>query len=186
MAADIRRMHSRKLDCDVEFTVETIFPQVRAMSEQPQKFRRSKIYVDKDVQKALLHQLVMQWVAVFSIMFVILVLAEVLKSGFSLDFAGAFLSALRKNTALFVAILVMSPCIVYQLIRLSHRFVGPMVSFRRSLCDLAEGKEVEPLYFRKNDFWCDIAENFNTILETVQQSESGRPVSDEQPEEVAV
>ena len=130
------------------------------------------IYVDKDVQRALLVQLIVQWIAVFSIMFLIFVLAEAIQAGFSTDFRGSLLAALRKNVALFVGIAVLTPCIIYQLMKLSHRFVGPMVSFRRAMRQLAAGEPVQPIHFRENDFWCDIAENFNVILQRMEQTDA--------------
>ena len=55
------------------------------------------------------------------------------------------------------------PVFVYDVIRLSHRFAGPIVSLKKNLRDMAKGEEVAPLRFRNNDFWKNLTEDMNSI-----------------------
>jgi signal transduction histidine kinase len=64
--------------------------------------------------------------------------------------------------ALLASLLVL-PVIVWDLLRLSHRFVGPMIRLRNAMRDLADGKQVRPISFREEDFWCEFAEEFNRL-----------------------
>jgi hypothetical protein len=56
---------------------------------------------------------------------------------------------------------LMLPILILDVIRVSHRFVGPMCRLRNAMRDVADGKSVPSLRFRKGDFWFDLAEDFN-------------------------
>ncbi len=64
---------------------------------------------------------------------------------------------------LTIVFLVMLPAFIFDLLKLSHRFTGPVAKLRRALDELAAGKPVAPIRFRQHDFWQDAATNFNTI-----------------------
>ncbi|MDA1049225.1 MAG: hypothetical protein O3C40_01935 [Planctomycetota bacterium] len=55
------------------------------------------------------------------------------------------------------------PVIVWDLLRLSHRFVGPMIRLKNAMRDLADGKQVRPISFREGDFWCEFSAEFNRV-----------------------
>ena len=60
------------------------------------------------------------------------------------------------------------PMVVADVIRVSNRFAGPLVRLRRSMRALARGEHVEPIHFRKGDFWQEFAEEFNAVAARVQ------------------
>jgi len=68
---------------------------------------------------------------------------------------------------LFASGLVL-PFLLLDLVRVSHRFAGPVYRLRSSLRDLADGKTVAPITFRDNDFWYEVATEFNRVLERVR------------------
>ena len=87
--------------------------------------------------------------------------------------------------ALVVAALVL-PLILFDVVRISNRFVGPVYRLRQSMRRLARGEEVQPIKFREGDFWQTFADEFNHILAmdreaasqgppTQQTSSGGRP-----------
>jgi hypothetical protein len=60
-------------------------------------------------------------------------------------------------------------------IRLSNRFVGPARRLGDSLRTLAEGGEVQPVHFRDEDFWQEMARDLNRVsgrLAAVEKSVS--------------
>ena len=66
----------------------------------------------------------------------------------------------------------------------SHRFAGPVLRLRRSMRQLAQGEHVEPIKFRKGDFWPEFADEFNAVLARVQGQ--ARPdASDVRPASIA-
>ena len=59
---------------------------------------------------------------------------------------------------------------MYDIIRLSNKFVGPMYRLKANMRALAEGHRVEPIRFRDGDFWHDFAKEFNALAARVQPS----------------
>jgi hypothetical protein len=47
------------------------------------------------------------------------------------------------------------------IVRMSNRFVGPVVRLRGALRELAENRPAQPLNFRDDDFWRELATDFN-------------------------
>jgi hypothetical protein len=70
--------------------------------------------------------------------------------------------------ALVGAVLLM-PLVLFDIVRLSNRFAGPLLRLRRSLRALAKGEEVAPLKFREGDFWQDFAKEFNAVAERMNK-----------------
>jgi nitrate/nitrite-specific signal transduction histidine kinase len=60
------------------------------------------------------------------------------------------------------AVLVL-PIVLRDLLRLSHRWVGPILRLRAALSALSRGEHVPPLRFREGDYWQELAGDFNTI-----------------------
>ena len=79
------------------------------------------------------------------------------------------LSDVCQRFAPAAASLIIVPLIVMDLLRLSNRFAGPARRLQSALRDLAEGKEVPPLMFRDNDFWQEMAAEFNHVNGRISQ-----------------
>ncbi len=62
-----------------------------------------------------------------------------------------------------IASFLLLPLVIVDIIRISNRFVGPLLWLRRSMRALARGEYVEPIEFRGNDFWYDFADEFNAV-----------------------
>jgi hypothetical protein len=70
----------------------------------------------------------------------------------------------RHYGPVFVATLILLPLVVIDSLRLTNRFVGPMYRLRRALREAADGNVNRPLQFRDDDFWRDVAEDFNRAV----------------------
>lgn len=125
--------------------------------------KRSKLYVDKGVQGMLIRQLLIHWCIASLVMFLFLLIMQVFSAPMQLSLGGHLSALWAKYGILCVALLTVFPVFVYDSIKLSNRFAGPMVSFRISLENLAQGKPIESLNFRKRDFWHDISGDLNAI-----------------------
>jgi len=72
-------------------------------------------------------------------------------------------------TAMTLSLMLLLPMFIYNSFQLSHRFVGPVTQLRQVLRDLAEGKPVSPLTFRKGDYWQEMAEELNRAVEVLRK-----------------
>ena len=74
---------------------------------------------------------------------------------------------LRYAPALVIAI-ALTALMVIDLLRCTNRFAGPMVRTRRFLRSLAIGEQVEPITFRRGNYWRGYADALNAGLRRIQ------------------
>jgi hypothetical protein len=72
----------------------------------------------------------------------------------------------------FVAATLILPLVMWDAVRVSNRFAGPILRLRRELKRLADGEEVHPIYFREGDFWRDVANDYNRIALRLKELEA--------------
>ncbi len=146
------------------------------------KQNRKRLYVDKKVQGSLLRQLVFHWVLACFLIFLYLVTMETLRSGFEVGFYDNITAVRKEHGMLFLIMLVISPVFIYDSVKLSNRFVGPMISFRAALNKLSNGEDPGEIRFRQNDFWKELTNDFNKIsgeLNQLRGNADDSPSSDE-------
>lgn len=68
-----------------------------------------------------------------------------------------------------VCLVVLMPVMAYDAIRFSHRLVGPLVRFRRTMQAIANGEAVRPIKLREGDFLNELRDDFNLMLEALQK-----------------
>ncbi len=127
--------------------------------------KRTKLFVDSKVQGVLVRQLVCHWVVASFVVFVFLLIMQILSSPVKLPVSTHVADLFSKYGVLLVAVVAMFPVFMYDSIKLSNRIAGPMVSFRNSLTDLANGKAISKLHFRERDFWGDLGEQLNQVAD---------------------
>jgi hypothetical protein len=82
-------------------------------------------------------------------------------------------------------IMLLAPVIVYDILTLTNRFVGPVFRLRREMQRLVNQEECFELNFREGDYWTEMADLFNQVREEVlelreskklaERAMSGRP-----------
>lgn len=127
--------------------------------------RRGRLFADFGVQGQLLKHVFLHWIGFLLGTAAILVLIEMLSGT-----PGGLGRVRRMHAPTLVAIIMLAPIFIVDMIRFSHRFVGPVVRLRREMKDLAEGKINSPLEFRDGDYWHDLADDFNAIAKQLAES----------------
>ena len=128
---------------------------------------RKRLFVDPEVQGALVLRVLLYW-AVCLITIALMLLCWSIVRTPRLSYNHLDNMWFHYGPAL-IASCVMLPMVVVDLIRLSNRFAGPLLRLRRSMWALARGEHVEPIQFREGDFWQEFAEAFNAILIRMQR-----------------
>ena len=147
--------------------------------------KRKRLFVDPQVQGSLVRQLIIHWSLACLLIFLYLFALQAFSNGFALNFQENLVSMWQQFGILGLVLLVVSPVFIYDSVKLSNRFVGPMVSFRRAIRGLANGEEIAELNFRRGDFWKDITVDFNKISQELQQlraqqADAAQPTADQQ------
>jgi hypothetical protein len=135
--------------------------------------RRRKFWIDRDVQGALVSRVIFHWLLLFAISALFLPMFRLLNAA---QIDAPFSTLLRRawvDTApIFVFMLLLLPFFVWDTVKLSNRFAGPMYRIRKALGGLAAGKEVDPIRLRDDDFWKEAAHDFNVVRERLQSLEA--------------
>ena len=129
--------------------------------------KRKKTYVDHKVQGALLRQAVFHWFLVLAATSFLVFLLQVLTGGPSHSWSYDIHEAWSRYAPFIIALIAVTPPVIYDSLRLSNRFVGPIYRLRSAMHELANGGPAEPIHFRKNDFWHDLADDYNLILKRI-------------------
>lgn len=68
-----------------------------------------------------------------------------------------------------ICLVILVPVVAWDAIRFSHRLVGPLVRFRRTMQEVARGELVRPIKLREGDYLLDLRDDFNEMLEALQR-----------------
>ena len=131
------------------------------------QFKRKKFLVDNSVQGALALRTVFYWLACTTVTIGIATLLKLASGRAGME--TPYLDLANFCRPIAIASLLLLPVIAYDMVQMSNRFVGPIVRLRRSMIRLAQGEPVEPIIFRENDFWRDMAGEFNVIAAELQK-----------------
>jgi len=135
--------------------------------------RNPAFIIDRQVQGALLLRIVLYWMFCFLSMSVILLCWEAFHGG-SLRMVDLVSKIYYRYGPVLSASFVLLPIILLDVIRVSNRFVGPVLRLRQGLRDVADGRPAQPLNFRDDDFWRDLASDFNRAVARVARENSER------------
>ncbi len=154
----------------------------RVGSPSTPKTLRKRVFVDYKLQGTIVARIVLYWLGCQFTTAVLLFGFKAATGGEHIaDDMAAFYRMRLFGTVGFL------PLAVIDMVRLSHRFAGPMLRFRRAMQELSRGEDVEPLRFRNGDYWQDLATDFNALRDRVQGPSDNRvaePAPDEDLEAV--
>jgi len=126
-------------------------------------YRRTKHFIDSNVQGALARRIILHWLVFAIVTSLVLFILQVLSNPFR-PLADAMQDLWSVQGPFMLVMVFILPVFVVDTIKLSHRFAGPIFSLRREIREVAQGKAPRKMKFRQNDFWQDLAEDYNTML----------------------
>jgi hypothetical protein len=129
--------------------------------------QRSQNFVDSPVQGALLRRIFLHWCSFFFVLAAAVVSLETLLGDPAKNFSDRFWQEANSFKLIAVVMLSLLPAFMLDTIRFSNRFVGPVSRLRRGLRELKEGK-AERIQFRGNDFWTEMGNEFNGLIDLVE------------------
>ena len=127
---------------------------------------RKKTFIDAKVQGALVRRLVFHWAAFITVAAVVAFALQVLTNPFR-PLEQHLQDMWWTHGPFLLVMFFMLPVFIVDTIKLSHRFAGPIYRLRNVIKGMAEGQPFRPVQFREMDFWQDLADDFNTMIERV-------------------
>lgn len=132
--------------------------------------QRKRVFVDRAVQGALVWRMLAYWAACVLFITVPLLIGRTLVEPETYFFEQLGAVWRQFGPALTCTIVIL-PLVLYDVVKFTNRFAGPMFRLRREMRRLARGEPVRPMRFRGSDFWQQFAVSFNQIAERLQQVE---------------
>ncbi|TWU44526.1 hypothetical protein Poly51_60920 [Rubripirellula tenax] len=127
--------------------------------------KRRKALVDPEVQGGVLRKIAFHWLVFFICNALALMIWIRLFEQPDVAWGKTFGDTMRRFLPFFVITLALIPAFVWDTLKMTNRFAGPILRLRAALADASEGRAVAPLHFRSNDFWREIANNFNSLMD---------------------
>jgi hypothetical protein len=97
-------------------------------------------------------------------------------------------SSFWSNHGPYLAVMiVMLPIFVWDTFKLTNRVVGPFCRLRSTIRSIAQDGQPRTVSFRKADYWKELAEDFNGMIERLDGSKTSTQTAepDEQASELA-
>jgi len=123
---------------------------------------RRRLFIDRPVQSALLIRALLYWSVCLMTQLLFVFFFAVVSSSADAFYAQGHQLWWHLRLSVIGATLLL-PMILLDILRLSHRWVGPVFRLRTSLQALSRGKFVSPIRFREGDFWQELAGDFNVV-----------------------
>ncbi len=137
------------------------------------KHARKQNYIDSQVQGALLKRIVLHWFLYFIVAGLAIVLLQAMLGGPQGDpLATRVMQEASEFTLVGLILVCIFPAFLLDTIRFSNRFVGPVGRLRKYLRHLGQEQNTEELSFRGNDFWSEMADEYNVVAELVENQAS--------------
>jgi hypothetical protein len=127
--------------------------------------KRHRVWVDPEVQGGVLKKIAIHWVVFFVCNALALTIWIRLFEQPDVPWGQTFGDTIKRFLPFFVITLALIPAFVWDTLKLTNRFAGPILRLRSALYAASQGQAVEPLHFRPNDFWAEIATNFNALMQ---------------------
>jgi hypothetical protein len=128
------------------------------------KPRRKKHFIDTCVQGALARRIIVHWLVFLAVGSLVAFILQVLSNPFR-PLSNHVHDMWYTHGPFLLVLLFLLPVFVVDTIKLSHRFAGPIYALRKAIREVASGQKARRLKFRKRDFWHDVANDYNSMLE---------------------
>ena len=126
--------------------------------------KRRRALVDPEVQGGVLRKIALHWVLFFICNALAMMIWIRLFEQPDANWGQTIGDTLLRFLPFFIITMALIPAFVWDTLKLTNRFAGPILRLRSALADASAGRAVSPLHFRTNDFWQEIAENFNSVM----------------------
>ena len=148
--------------------------------------RRKKKFVDRKVQGRLLIGIAAHWLLYFMLILCAIPMWHILTvSGFSEPFPKVLADSWGSMTPVFLFLAAVLPIFIWETVKFSNRFVGPMYRLHRTIQSINAGEKSQPIRFREDDFWHDLADDFNAMMKRFNEKQDSAP-KETQPEKELV
>lgn len=154
------------------------------MSAQDQQTHRKKLYINREVQGALILRSVLHWYFYMCAILLTVVIFTVIRDPSVLAIKLVFKSFVYFSPAI-VASVVLLPLFIWDILKASNKIAGPIYRLKNEMSLLASGGEVRELRFRDGDHWKELADEFNLLAKTLSAERESRNAIEKKQEQLS-
>ena len=140
---------------------------------------RKRLFVNREIQGRLLARTALYWMLYHGVLWMAMFLyryAEhrgAVQAGAPLrPFADLYGQFVNEHYSMWVCAVAILPIVLWDLLKFSHRVVGPLVPFQRAIESLTAGEKVAEVRFRHGDLLSNLQTTFNQYLTSLRTMES--------------
>lgn len=124
---------------------------------------RRKIWIDRMVQGGLVGRIILYWLSVVAYFAIGHIVFQWIDQP---DWTTEehFQAMVQAFGFWLPGLMLLVPLIIFDIIKLSHRFAGPIFRLRNHLSRVCSGEEKGKLWFREGDYWWDLVEPVNSLI----------------------
>jgi hypothetical protein len=137
------------------------------------KHLRSRLFIDRPLQTAVLLRTGLYW-AMVTMAQVLMTLFFGIVTSSQNDFPTLHPHVLWHLQITLLASVALLPIVLWDVLKLSHRWVGPIFRLRAALRTLSRGESIEEVRFRDRDFWQDLANDLNSLATEIERTRAAR------------
>jgi len=135
------------------------------------KRKRKRLYVDRLVQGAILVRVFCYGMLCLLFATVPLSIVRTLMEPDRL-LLDHFFDVCQQHWPILATLSALLPFVLYDVLKLSHRFAGPIFRVQNDLDRFARGEEIATMRFRDNDFWQDLGTKVDQLVRRCEAAES--------------
>ncbi len=136
------------------------------MSSAQFKNVRKRLYINPEIQGGLIRRTLAHWM-LYMVAVLLTVTLWTVYRGSEATAVSLTQEVLSNFAPAMIAGLVLLPFFLYDQLKFSNRMVGPIYRMRQEMKKLIRGEGVQKLRFRDRDHWTNLADEFNSLAETV-------------------
>ena len=130
--------------------------------------RRNRLFIEPEIQGAIIRRVVLYWTCCLLFINLPLLIAQVLSNP-DLYFFQQIGVVAERHWPTYLCLLGILPFVVLDAVRVSNRFVGPIVRIQKELSQLADGDTTRnEISFRDGDYWTQLGSEFNRVAERIR------------------
>ncbi|MCA9199634.1 MAG: hypothetical protein KDA87_18965 [Planctomycetales bacterium] len=137
--------------------------------------RRRSLFVEPEVQGAIVRRVLLYWLCCLLFINLPLLIGQVLANPDQYFYQQISVVA-ERHWPTYLCLIAILPFLVYDAMKISNRFVGPIVRIQNELARLADGTEPErPVHFRDADYWQQVGMEFNRVADRIRELNDSTP-----------
>jgi len=142
-----------------------------AMSEPLKQKKRKKLYINPEIQGRILWRCAFFWISYHFLMLHTLLAFEffayqiqIMNGGVVVPFTELYSIFLGKYYPIILTAAAILPIFAFDVLKMSHRVVGPLVPFQLAMKQLKNGEHVDSVKIRDTDLLVEFQQDFNEFL----------------------